>query len=333
LTGLVRRLVEAGVHGFVVCGTTGEPAALSDAEKAVVLDTVLAACGDRPVLMGASGITPSRWRRSASSGAAGASPAFLVPPPCYVRPTQQGVIDFYGQVAAAAAPHALIVYDIPYRTGVELTLATLRTLAGIPGVRGVKDCGGDAHKTQALIADAQLDLLAGEDHLIFTHLCQGGSGAIAASAHLHPQHFVAMFEALRDAAAHRRTRRAPRIGTAGRRTLRRAEPGAAESGARLARPDRARAASRDDTGERRRGGTRAGGPRQAWVMLRAVNATCHLSSVRPPDESLDVDVERFRPDRTLNPGVSYPEGHETPRGLFAVRTPRGDSAGLRLHPH
>jgi 4-hydroxy-tetrahydrodipicolinate synthase len=199
LTGLVRRLVEAGVHGFVVCGTTGEPAALSDAEKAVVLDTVLAACGDRPVLMGASGITPSEVAAQCKQWSGRRIAGFLVPPPCYVRPTQQGVIDFYGQVAAAAAPHALIVYDIPYRTGVELTLATLRTLAGIPGVRGVKDCGGDAHKTQALIADAQLDLLAGEDHLIFTHLCQGGSGAIAASAHLHPQHFVAMFEALRDA--------------------------------------------------------------------------------------------------------------------------------------
>ena len=64
-------------------------------------------------------------------------------------------------------------------------------------MQALKDCGGDARKTQALIADGRLAVLAGEDHMIFTTLCQGGQGAIAASAHLHPQAFVAMFDALR----------------------------------------------------------------------------------------------------------------------------------------
>jgi len=199
LAALVRHLVDAGIHGLVVCGTTGEAATLDDDEKARVLATVTGVCGDVPVVMGVSGVSPldvakqcRQWsaRRHRLAG-------FLVPPPYYVRPSQQGVIDFYAHVAEAAAPHAVLVYDIPYRTGVELTLSTLRALAQIPGVRAIKDCGGDARKTQALIADGQLNVLAGEDHQIFTTVCQGGSGAIAASAHLHPQRFVALYEALR----------------------------------------------------------------------------------------------------------------------------------------
>lgn len=196
LAALVRHLVDAGIHGLVACGTTGEAAMLSDEEQALVLRTVCSAARDAPVLMGVSGVSPNevaaqcaRWRAERIAG-------FLVPPPSYVRPTQRGIVDFYRRVAAAAAPHALLVYDIPYRTGVAIELATLRDLADIPGIAGVKDCGGDPRKTQALIADGRLAVLAGEDHQIFTTLCQGGAGAIAASAHLHPAQFVALYDAV-----------------------------------------------------------------------------------------------------------------------------------------
>jgi 4-hydroxy-tetrahydrodipicolinate synthase len=196
LTALVRSLTAAGVHGLVVCGTTGESDTLSDDEKAQVLATVLGACGDRPVVMGVKSTTPNdvgaQCRRWSGAPIAG----FLVPPPPYVRPSQPGVIQFYAEVAQAAAPLPIIVYDIPYRTGVTLALATMRALARIPGVRAVKDCGGDAGKTQTLIADGQLDVLAGEDALIFSTLCQGGTGAIAAAAHLHPERFVALHDAV-----------------------------------------------------------------------------------------------------------------------------------------
>jgi len=197
LARLVHRLIDAGIHGLVACGTTGEAATLSDDEQTVVLRTVCAAAGDTPVVMGVSGISPNevaaqctRWREEPIAG-------FLVPPPSYVRPSQQGIVDFYRRVTAAAAPRALLVYDIPYRTGVAIELATLRELADVPGIVGVKDCGGDARKTQALIADGRLAVLAGEDHQIFVTLCQGGTGAIAASAHLHPAQFVALYDAVR----------------------------------------------------------------------------------------------------------------------------------------
>jgi 4-hydroxy-tetrahydrodipicolinate synthase len=197
LAALVRHLVDAGIHGIVVCGTTGEAAMLGDDEKARVLATAEGACGDVPVVMGVTDVSPLEVAKQCRQWSAHRLAGFLVPPPYYVRPSQQGVIDFYAHVAEAVAPRAVLVYDIPYRTGVELELSTLRALAQIPGIRAIKDCGGDARKTQALIADGQLNVLAGEDHQIFTTLCQGGSGAIAASAHLHPQRFVALYEAVK----------------------------------------------------------------------------------------------------------------------------------------
>ncbi|NKI96573.1 4-hydroxy-tetrahydrodipicolinate synthase [Rhizobacter sp. SG703] len=195
LAALVAGLVADGIHGLVACGTTGEAATLDEAEQAAVLRTVLRAAGGRKVLMGVSGIAPrevaAACRRFGEQPVAG----FLVPPPSYVRPSQQGIVEFYREVAAAA-PSAIVVYDIPYRTGTEMSLATLRSIAAIPGVRGLKDCGGDPRKTQALIADGRLAVLSGEDHNIFTTLCQGGQGAIAASAHLHPRRFVEMYDAV-----------------------------------------------------------------------------------------------------------------------------------------
>jgi len=196
LAAIARHLAFAGIHGFVVCGTTGEPAALDDHEKAKVLATVAAAGPGIPLVMGVGGAVPRdeaaqcrRW--SDAHDLAG----FLLAPPAYVRPSQQGIVDFFAGVAATAA-RPLVVYDIPYRTGVAMDLSTLRTIAQLPGVGALKDCGGDPSKTQALIADGRLAVLAGEDAHIFTTLCQGGRGAIAASAHLHPRAFVALFEAV-----------------------------------------------------------------------------------------------------------------------------------------
>lgn len=196
LAKLVKLLANVPVAGFVVCGTTGEPAALDDSEKVAVLQTVLTNCAGLPVVMGISGITPKDVCRQVAQWQAMPIAGFLLPPPYYVRPSSQGIVNFYTDVARSSQL-PLIVYDIPYRTGAQLELDTLRKLAEISGIRAIKDCGGNARKTQALIDDGQLQVLAGEDHLIFTTLCQGGAGAIAASAHLHPALFVAMYQAIR----------------------------------------------------------------------------------------------------------------------------------------
>jgi 4-hydroxy-tetrahydrodipicolinate synthase len=189
LTALVRRLRKAPIAGLVACGSTGEAAALDKTEQLAVLDTVLQAAQGLPVVMGVSGYhlpQMQAWVRQLQEGRALAG--LLVPAPHYIRPGQDGIVQWFHSIADASRV-PLIVYDIPYRTGVQITRDTLLTLAAHPGIQALKDCGGDAAKTQALIADGRLQLLAGEDAQLFSTVAAGGAGAIAASAHIETARF------------------------------------------------------------------------------------------------------------------------------------------------
>ncbi len=196
LTRLVQHLRPTGIAGLVVCGSTGEAAALDKKEQLAVLDTVLQAADGLPVVMGLSGYhlpdTVAWVQTLASKPLAG----LLVPPPHYIRPSQEGVLQWFTAIADASTV-PLIVYDIPYRTGVTMALDTMRELARHPRIRAVKDCGGDAAKTQALMAEGQLQVLAGEDAQLFSTVALGGAGAIAACAHLHTRQFVRVLELIR----------------------------------------------------------------------------------------------------------------------------------------
>ncbi|MDC6171362.1 4-hydroxy-tetrahydrodipicolinate synthase [Paucibacter sp. XJ19-41] len=198
LSQLVLHLKAQGVNGFVACGSTGEAALLDEHEQDAVLETVCEAAGGTPVMMGVSGPRPSQVAaRMLAIAKRFPVCAFLLPAPSYIRPSQQGLLNFFGSIADVA-PAPLVLYDIPYRTGVKIELPTLLTLAAHPNIEALKDCGGSLQATQALIADGRLAVLAGEDHNIFPTLALGGAGAIAASAHLHTAHFVRLVQALRD---------------------------------------------------------------------------------------------------------------------------------------
>ncbi len=197
LTALVKRYAKLGVSGFVVCGSTGEAAALEDDEQLAVLQTVLQACGDLPVVMGTSGYNLPKmlaWVKLLSTYPLA---GLLVPAPHYIRPSQAGLEAWFTTIADTAKV-PLIVYDIPYRTGVVVELATLMRLAAHPNIKAIKDCGGDAAKTRAMIADGRLAVLAGDDTQLFTTVVQGGAGAITASAHVHTAAFVDVIRHLRN---------------------------------------------------------------------------------------------------------------------------------------
>lgn len=197
LSRLTQQLRQAGVHGFVALGSTGEAALLEPHEQEAVLETVCEAAGPLPVIVGASGPRPSAvTARMQALAKRFPVQAFLLPAPSYIRPTQQGLQRFF-ETIADAAPAPLVLYDIPYRTGVRIELPTLLQLAEHPRIEALKDCGGSLAATQALIADGRLAVLAGEDHHLFATLALGGAGAIAASAHLHSEAFVRLVAALR----------------------------------------------------------------------------------------------------------------------------------------
>lgn len=195
LAALVRDLAGRGVAGFVACGSTGEAAALTAEEQLAVLDTTLGAARSLPVLMGVGGYRLQGVLAQLQAACIRPVAGVLVAAPFYVRPSQQGLLDWF-RTLADASPVPLVLYDIPYRTGVELQLQTLLALADHPRIEAIKDCSGDVAKTAALIADGRFGVLAGEDAQLFGHLAMGATGAITASAQRHTERFVRLIALL-----------------------------------------------------------------------------------------------------------------------------------------
>lgn len=190
---LVKHYLDSGVAGLVVCGTTGEAAALSHTEQLEVLDAVLEHAPARQVVMGLAGNHQAELLRFQAEIVLRPIAGLLVPAPYYIRPSQPALVAFFNTVADASAV-PLILYDIPYRTGVTFERATLLDIVRHPNIAAIKDCGGNLQTTLALIASGDVDVLAGEDLQIFNALCLGATGAIAASAHVHPQRFVQLHQ-------------------------------------------------------------------------------------------------------------------------------------------
>lgn len=191
LHNLVNKLAGEGVAGFVVCGTTGEAAALSHAEQLAVLDAVLQQVPGQQVIMGLAGNNLRELLAFQQEIQQRPIAGLLTPAPYYIRPSQAGIEAFFNTVADAANV-PLVVYDIPYRTGVRIERETLRRIVRHPNIKAIKDCGGDAETTMTLIADGDVEVLAGEDLHIFNNLCLGGHGAISASAHIRADLYVQM---------------------------------------------------------------------------------------------------------------------------------------------
>ena len=197
LQRLVSHLLEGGIDGIVVCGTTAEAAALSKHEQLAVLDAVLELVPAQRVVMGLAGNNLTELLHLQSEILKRPVAGLLVPPPYYIRPSQAGLEAFFNTVADASSV-PIIVYDIPYRTGVVFEQATLLNVVAHERVVAVKDCGGNQANTLALLGSGNVDVLCGEDNQIFSALCLGATGAIAASAHVHPELFVALYQQIRD---------------------------------------------------------------------------------------------------------------------------------------
>lgn len=198
LSRLTDIAARAGCRGVVVCGTTGEPATLSEAEKRAVLAAVVeAAAGRLGLMFGLSGAGTDEAAEAARAWSVEGVDALLVTAPYYVRPSQEGIRRHF-EVVAAASARPLVLYNIPYRTGVNIALDTVRRLAENPRVVAIKECGsGDVDMLHDLIHQTPLKVLAGEDHMFFLNACMGGHGAIAAAAHVRPDLYVRVLDDVR----------------------------------------------------------------------------------------------------------------------------------------
>ncbi|MES2721826.1 MAG: 4-hydroxy-tetrahydrodipicolinate synthase [Pseudomonadota bacterium] len=202
----VRRMVAryAGhVDGFILAATTGEGMALSRDETRSLADwtsEALAAAGqDTPVLIGLCGAVTANVVEAVSWAQDLPADGFLIACPYYVRPTQEGLRLHFEAVADATA-RDILVYNIPYRTGVNMSNDTLRGLAERPNIVGVKDCCANAAQSLDLIARKPdgFSVLCGEDAGFLTALRQGADGAVAASAHLRPEMFHILYRLAQD---------------------------------------------------------------------------------------------------------------------------------------
>lgn len=197
LRRLVSHLLQKHVAGIMVCTTTGEAASLSRLEQLAVLDAVLQMVPAHRVVMGLAGNNQLELLQFQGEVLKRPVAGLLVPAPSYIRPSQAGLEAFFRTVAdASSAP--IILYDIPYRTGVTFEQATLLNIVAHPQIVAIKDCGGNLGNTLALLASGEVDVLCGEDIQLFNALCLGASGAIAASAHVRTEQFVALWQQVRD---------------------------------------------------------------------------------------------------------------------------------------
>lgn len=199
LERLAGEVLDAGAAGLVALATTGEPSSLDDAERAAVLAACARVCGDRGAhLVVGAGTNDTRTtlaRHEALADVPGVT-ASLVVVPYYVRPTEAAIVAHFQHVAARS-PVPLVAYNVPYRTGRGLDAAALLELAGTGNIAGVKQAvdGIDAD-TLTVLAEAPdgFALLGGDDAYLFPLTLMGAPGAIAASANLCTQRFVAMVE-------------------------------------------------------------------------------------------------------------------------------------------
>ncbi|MGY2372928.1 4-hydroxy-tetrahydrodipicolinate synthase [Pseudomonas sp. SDO524_S393] len=194
---LVSHLLEKHVAGIMVCTTTGEAASLNRQEQLAVLDAVLQWVPAHRVVMGLAGSNQLELLQFQSEVLKRPVAGLLVPAPSYIRPSQAGLEAFFRAVADASSV-PIILYDIPYRTGATFEQATLLNIVAHERIVAIKDCGGNLNNTLALLASGQVQVLCGEDIQIFNALCLGASGAIAASAHVHTERFVTLWQQVRD---------------------------------------------------------------------------------------------------------------------------------------
>ncbi len=199
LRRLAAHFAAGPIDGLVLAGTTGEGLTLDDDETARLVDIVAGVVAGRlPIHLGVSGSDTRKLVKHLAATETWPIDGYLVACPYYTRPSQEGLRRHFAALAEAT-PRPLILYNIPYRTGVNLANETLFRLAERPNIVGVKDCCADAVQSFDLLRlrPTGFAVLTGEDALFYTAIAQGADGGILAAAHIDPSGFAAMRRDLR----------------------------------------------------------------------------------------------------------------------------------------
>lgn len=185
---LVRRQIDAGINFLVPCGTTGESPTLTRAEHLRVVEiTVEEAKGKVPVLGGAGGYNTAEVIELAKELQHIGVDGILSVTPYYNKPTQEGLYQHYKAIAAAV-PLPIIVYSVQGRTGCNVEPSTLKRLAAIENIVGVKEASGNIGQMARVVHEVPegFKVLSGDDSITLPLIALGGHGIISVASNEIP---------------------------------------------------------------------------------------------------------------------------------------------------
>ncbi|WP_257307182.1 4-hydroxy-tetrahydrodipicolinate synthase [Geothrix campi] len=196
---LVRHVAGGGANTLVPLGSTGEAATILDAERDAIITACLEEAGGRPVVVGtghnATRQAAAMTKRAQALGAQGA----LVVTPYYNKPTPDGLVAHFAAVAEAAPGFPLIAYNVPGRTGLNMTPPVLARLWENPQVVAVKESSGNLAQIAEIARQLPRGktLLSGDDNLALAAIAVGASGLISVLGNVLPRETAAMIAAAR----------------------------------------------------------------------------------------------------------------------------------------
>jgi len=178
-----------GSHGFVPCGTTGESPTLSHQEHIKVVDECVRIVDKRvPVIAGTGSNNTVEAIEFTNHAEKSGADAALVVTPYYNKPTQEGLQAHFKKIAESTSL-PIIIYNIPGRSIVDMSIDTMSVLSNISNIVGVKDATNDLFRPLLTQTKIQKDFcyLSGEDGTALAYLAQGGQGCISVTANIAPK--------------------------------------------------------------------------------------------------------------------------------------------------
>lgn len=197
LKRLLEYQLDGGVNAVVVLGTTGEPATMSQSEKAQVIECALKTVdGKIPVIVGA-GSNSTQAAKDACRFAEGlGADALLSVTPYYNKCTQDGLICHYTEIANSVNL-PIICYNVPSRTGVNMLPATFRRIADIDNVCAIKEASGNMEQISECLrlCEGKAEVYSGDDALTVPVMAMGGAGVISVASNAYPKFVSEMTDA------------------------------------------------------------------------------------------------------------------------------------------
>ena len=195
LERVIDHVADNGADFLVVLGTTGETPALSAEEKKAVKDFVKEKTDGRiPLMIGVGGNnTTEVVKQLKEEDFSGYSAILSVVPP-YNKPSQEGIFQHFKAIAEAS-PLPVVLYNVPGRTGVNMTAdTTLRLARNVEGIIGIKEASGDIHQMQRLLREKPdaFTVLSGDDGMTYPFMALGAQGVISVLGNAYPKEFSEM---------------------------------------------------------------------------------------------------------------------------------------------